>query len=64
MSGAECTKLMAPPDPPIIRRSTARLGDPDGGGQVTQAAARQGDPDDGGQVQAVAAFGDPDDGGQ
>jgi hypothetical protein len=63
-NGAQCTKLMNPSDPPIIRGSTAQFGDPDDGGQVTQAAARLGDPDDGGQVQAFAALGDPDDGGQ
>jgi hypothetical protein len=39
---------MNPPDPPIIRRSTAHFGDPD----------------DGGQVQVFAALGDPDDGGE
>jgi len=49
---------------PIIRGSTARLGDPDDGGQVTQASARLGDPDDGGEVQVFAALGDPDDGGE
>ena len=43
-SGAGCIKLMAP-DPPIVRGSTARLGDPDDGGQLTAAL---GDPDDGG----------------
>ena len=64
IDGAECFKLMNPSDPPIIRGSTARFGDPDDGGQVTQAAARLGDPDDGGQVQVFAALGDPDDGGQ
>src|SRR6266699_3303193 len=44
-SGAGCIKLMAP-DPPIVRGSTARLGDPDDGGQV-QVTAALGDPDDG-----------------
>jgi len=63
-SGAECVKVMNPPDPPVIKHSTARLGDPDDGGQVTQAAAQFGDPDDGGQVQAFAALSDPDSGGQ
>jgi hypothetical protein len=47
--GAECGKLMNPPGTPIIRDSAARFGDPDDGGQVTQAAARFGDPDSGGQ---------------
>ena len=42
---ANGAKLMAPSDPPIIRGSTARLGDPDDGGQLTAAL---GDPDDGG----------------
>jgi hypothetical protein len=63
-SGAECAKLTNPPGTPIIRDSTAKLGDPDDGGQVTQAAARFGDPDDGGQLQVFAALSDPDDGGQ
>ncbi len=63
-SGTACTKLMNPPGTPIIRDSAARVGDPDDGGQVTQAAARFGDPDDGGQVQVSAALSDPDDGGQ
>lgn len=38
---------MLPGDPPIIRHSTAQLGDPDDGGQVTRATAQFGDPDDG-----------------
>jgi hypothetical protein len=62
--GAQCVKLTNPPGTPIIRDSTAKLGDPDDGGQVTQATARLGDPDDGGQVQVFAALSDPDDGGQ
>ena len=47
-SGAGCVKIMNPPDPPVIKHSAARFGDPD----------------DGGQVQVFAALGDPDDGGQ
>ena len=62
--GAECAKLTNPPGTPIIRDASARFGDPDDGGEVTQAAARFGDPDDGGQVQAFAALSDPDAGGQ
>jgi hypothetical protein len=63
--GAHCVKLTNPGPTPIIRDSTAKLGDPDDGGQVTQAAARLSDPDDGGQVtQAAARLSDPDDGGQ
>jgi hypothetical protein len=45
---AYCVKLTNPGPTPIIRDSTANLGDPDDGGQVTQAAGL-GDPDDGGQ---------------
>jgi hypothetical protein len=63
-SGARCVHLTNPGPTPIIRDSAARFGDPDDGGQVTQAAARFGDPDDGGQVQVFAALSDPDDGGQ
>jgi hypothetical protein len=43
----------------VIRRVTARTGDPDDGGQLT---ARTGDPDDGGQL--TARTGDPDGGGE
>jgi hypothetical protein len=62
--GARCVKLTNPGPTPIIRDSTAKLSDPDDGGQVAQAAARLGDPDDGGQVRVFAALSDPDDGGQ
>jgi len=37
-AGVTQAKLLMPGPPPIIRDSTARLGDPDDGGQVTAAA--------------------------
>jgi hypothetical protein len=64
-AGVTRANLPMPGGTPIIRDSTAQLGDPDDGGQLTQATARLGDPDDGGQVtQATAQHSDPDDGGQ
>jgi hypothetical protein len=58
-AGVTRANLPMPGGTPIIRDSTAKLGDPDDGGQVTQATARLGDPDDGGQVQVFAALSDP-----
>ena len=75
IGGPACTKLMNPPDPPIIRHSVDQNAPPTirdakartSGAQVRQPRESTGHPDHQGRAgpgPRAARFGDPDDGGQ
>jgi hypothetical protein len=65
-SGAECTKLMNPPDPPVIKHSTAQNAPPTiRDARMRPECIKLMNPPDTPIVRGSAArFSDPDDGGQ